>query len=75
MAKKQGRVITKGARWKGIVVKHSAIHQAFEYIRENQGFSRYDMSGDDAIKQVLNELFELGKATGREGMRIKYKLP
>lgn len=68
------KIIKGGAKWKGITVGRSAIYAAFEHIRKHQGHSQYDMTGDNEIMKVLWELYEIGKATGRQGMKIKYKL-
>lgn len=77
MAKKIKRAKINGqeiATWMGLPVGASAMYVKFDEIKNNTGFSRYDMSNDDRIKKALWYMFQLGKKTGQMGMKIKHKL-
>jgi hypothetical protein len=51
--------------FKGLPSKADIIIQAFEKIKEGTGLSRYDMSNDDNIKDVLHSVYKAGLKRGK----------
>ena len=52
--------------FKGLPSKADIIFQAYDKIKEGQGFSRYDMSNNDNIKDVLNSVYNAGLKRGKK---------